>query len=139
VLSSAGVPCTYCLLPALGTVISQVDKIFVGAHSLHANGAVSSRAGTGAVATLAKAHGIPFLILCETYKYTPAVQLDSFAMNELAPQNLNGEDRDQEGSHLLQLSPLYDLTPPTSITAVVTEVGIIPPNSLAWIPLSQAQ
>ncbi|KAH7102945.1 IF-2B-domain-containing protein [Auriculariales sp. MPI-PUGE-AT-0066] len=114
VLSSAGISCTYCLLSALGTVLSQVSKVFVGAHSLHANGAVSSRAGTGAVATLAKAHGIPFLILCETYKYTPA-------------------------AWLTQLSPLYDLTPPSSITAVVTEVGIIPPNSLAWIPLSQAQ
>lgn len=57
--------------------------MFVGAHSLHANGAVSSRAGTAMVATIAKTHGIPFLICCETYKYTPAVQLDSFAMNEL--------------------------------------------------------
>ena len=83
VLASAGIPCTYVLLPALGSVIAQTSKIFVGAHSLHANGAVSSRVGTAMVATIAKQYGIPMLVCCETYKYTPAVQLDSFSMNEL--------------------------------------------------------
>ena len=34
------------------------------------------------------------------------------------------------------LNPLYDLTPPSNITAVVTEVGVIPPNSISSIPLA---
>lgn len=34
------------------------------------------------------------------------------------------------------LNPLYDLTPPTCITAVVTEVGLIPPSSISSIPLA---
>lgn len=34
------------------------------------------------------------------------------------------------------LNPLYDLTPPTSITAVVTEVGVIPPSSINSIPFA---
>lgn len=38
--------------------------------------------------------------------------------------------------HLEILNPLYDLTPPSSITAVVTEVGVIPPNSISSIPLA---
>lgn len=42
----------------------------------------------------------------------------------------------ESGSNLEILNPLYDLTPPTSITAVVTEVGIIPPNSISSIPLA---
>ncbi|EJD54081.1 IF-2B-domain-containing protein [Auricularia subglabra TFB-10046 SS5] len=139
VLASAGIPCTYVLLPALGSVITQTSKIFVGAHSLHANGAVSSRAGTAMVATIARQHGIPLLVCCETYKYTPAVQLDSFAMNELGASPAGAMDVNADAPNLHALSPLYDLTPPASITAVVTEVGIIPPNSLAWIPLSQAE
>ena len=40
------------------------------------------------------------------------------------------------GPHLEILNPLYDLTPPTSITAVVTEVGIIPATSVSSIPLA---
>lgn len=34
------------------------------------------------------------------------------------------------------LNPLYDLTPSTFITAVVTEVGLIPPSSISSIPLA---
>lgn len=40
------------------------------------------------------------------------------------------------GPNLEILNPLYDLTPPTSISAVVTEVGTIPPNSISSIPLA---
>jgi translation initiation factor eIF-2B subunit delta len=38
--------------------------------------------------------------------------------------------------NLEKLNPLYDLTPPTYITAVVTEVGLIPPSSMSSIPLA---
>jgi len=37
---------------------------------------------------------------------------------------------------LERLNPLYDLTPPTYITVVVTEVGLIPPSSISSIPLA---
>lgn len=40
------------------------------------------------------------------------------------------------GQNLEILNPLYDLTPPTYITAVVTEVGLIPPSSISSIPLA---
>jgi translation initiation factor eIF-2B subunit delta len=40
------------------------------------------------------------------------------------------------GQNLDILNPLYDLTPPTYITAVVTEVGLIPPSSISSIPLA---
>jgi translation initiation factor eIF-2B subunit delta len=83
VLSSAGIPCTYLLLPAIGSVITEVSIVFVGAHSLHSNGAVFSRAGTALVAMMAKQHSVPVVVCCETYKYSEGVQLDSFTKNEL--------------------------------------------------------
>jgi translation initiation factor 2B subunit (eIF-2B alpha/beta/delta family) len=55
----------------------------VGAHSLHSNGAVFSRAGTALVAMLASQHSIPVIVCCETYKFAEGVQLDSFTKNEL--------------------------------------------------------
>ena len=36
-------------------------------------------------------------------------------------------------TNLQILSPLYDLTPPSNITAVVTEVGLIPPSSVPTV------
>jgi translation initiation factor eIF-2B subunit delta len=82
-LSSAGIPCTYLLLPAIGTVIAEVSTVFIGAHSLHSNGAVHSRAGTALVSMMAKQHSIPVVVCCETYKISETVQLDSFTKNEL--------------------------------------------------------
>lgn len=63
-------------------------------------------------------------------------------MHANLPSSLRADlrlDDAEQKPNLHALSPLYDLTPPASITAVVTEMGIIPPNSLAWIPLSQAE
>ncbi|OCH95979.1 IF-2B-domain-containing protein [Obba rivulosa] len=146
VLSSAGIQCTYLLLPALGSVISEVSTVFLGAHSIHSNGAVYARAGTALVAMLAKQHSVPVVVCCETYKFSEGVQLDSFTKNELAPVGdlfssfPLTKPREaltlHKGPNLEILNPLYDLTPPTSITAVVTEVGVIPPNSISSIPLA---
>ncbi|KIY73783.1 eukaryotic translation initiation factor 2B delta subunit [Cylindrobasidium torrendii FP15055 ss-10] len=129
------IPCTYTLLSAIPAVISQASTVFLGAHSLHANGAVYSRAGTALVAMMAKAHGIPVLVSCETYKYSETVMLDGFGKNELAPPTFSSS-HPQPNQALEILNPLYDVTPPNSITAVVTEVGMIPPNSIGSIPLA---
>ncbi|KAK7695599.1 hypothetical protein QCA50_000235 [Cerrena zonata] len=59
ILSSAGIHCTYILLPALGAIINEVSLVLVGAHSIHSNGAVYSRAGTALVAMMAKQHSVP--------------------------------------------------------------------------------
>ncbi|TFY54547.1 hypothetical protein EVG20_g9660 [Dentipellis fragilis] len=146
VLAAASIPCTYLLLPALGSVITEVSTVFLGAHSIHSNGAVYSRAGTALVAMLAKQHSVPVVVCCETYKFSEGVQLDSFTKNELAPVGdfFNSfpltRPRDslalKNRPNLEILNPLYDLTPPSSITAVVTEVGVIPPNSINSIPLA---
>lgn len=42
----------------------------------------------------------------------------------------------QNQPNLEILNPLYDLTPPSSISAVVTEAGVIPPDSISSIPLA---
>lgn len=83
VLVAASIPCTYLLLPALGSVISEVSIVLVGAHSIHSNGAVFSRAGTALVAMMAKQHSVPVVVCCETYKFSEGVRLDSFTKNEL--------------------------------------------------------
>jgi translation initiation factor eIF-2B subunit delta len=69
-------------------VISEATTVFLGAHSLHSNGAVYSRAGTAVVAMMAKEHNVPVVVCCETYKYSETVMLDGFGKNELGEKNL---------------------------------------------------
>lgn len=45
----------------------------------------------------------------------------------------------QSTPKLALLNPLYDLTPPRNITAVVTEVGLVPPSSISSIPLAMGR
>ncbi|KIJ70484.1 hypothetical protein HYDPIDRAFT_105221 [Hydnomerulius pinastri MD-312] len=143
-LTAASIPCTYLLLPSLPSVLPHTTMFFVGAHSLHANGAVFSRAGTAMVAMMAKSRNIPVVVCCETYKWAEGVRWDGVSKNELAPTPFPPSSTSKPSSHhtsnikpnsnLSILSPLYDLTPPSCITAVVTEVGVIPPSSISSIP-----
>lgn len=82
-LSAASIPCTYLMLPSLPAVLPHATTLFVGAHSIHANGAVFSRAGTATVAMMAKSHNVPVVVCCETYKWSESVRWDSFSKNEL--------------------------------------------------------
>ncbi|KAF9534949.1 eukaryotic translation initiation factor 2B delta subunit [Crepidotus variabilis] len=135
------IPCTYALLPALPSLLTDVSMVLVGAHALYSNGAVYSRAGTAMVAMMAKANSVPVVVCCETYKFSEGVMVDGFSKNELVPLSISNKhsnllkDIDAE-PNLEKLNPLYDLTPPGYITAVVTEVGLIPPSSISSIPLA---
>nr|GAT53879.1 predicted protein [Mycena chlorophos] len=121
------IPCTYALLPALPSLITEATTVMLGAHSLQSNGAVFSRAGTALVAMMAKQHSVPVLVCCETYKFSDGVMLDGFGKNELAPSHLFPTSTQTQNLEIL--NPLYDLTPPSYVTAVVTEAGLIPPTS----------
>lgn len=80
---SPPIPCTYALLPGLPSIITEANIVLVGAHSLHSNGAVYSRAGTALVAMMAKESNVPVVVCCETYKFSETVMLDGFGKNEL--------------------------------------------------------
>ncbi|QRV72729.1 translation initiation factor eIF-2B beta subunit [Ceratobasidium sp. AG-Ba] len=147
-LSAAGIPCTYCLLSALGTIIQEASIVFLGTHALHSNGALYSRVGTALVAMMAKQHHVPVLACCETYKFSDSVNLDSFTKNELvsstemasrAPVIRPVGKTPMEDFNLQLLNPLYDLTPPAYITAVVTEVGLIPVSSVPTVLSRETQ
>ena len=82
-LVQAGIHTTYIFLQSVSYIISEVTKVFLGAHAVFANGCVMSRVGTSQVALLAKSQNVPILVCCETYKFSEKVQTDSFVFNEL--------------------------------------------------------
>jgi translation initiation factor eIF-2B subunit delta len=82
-LVKAGIMCNYILIDAASYVIKEVTKVFVGAHTLMSNGCLISRVGTGMIGLLAHTYHIPFIVACETYKFTERVQLEAISFNEL--------------------------------------------------------
>lgn len=71
------------------------------------------------------------MVACvETYKFGERVVLDGVATNELGdPEAIWSADKG-EMANLLPLGLMYDLTPPSLITAVCTEVGCLTLYSL---------
>ena len=80
---------------------------------------------------LAKEHRVPVVACVETYKFGERVVLDGVASNELGdpdefahvPINKAVGTKTPLSAHLTPLSLMYDLTPPSLITAVCTEVS----------------
>ncbi|XP_015844479.1 translation initiation factor eIF2B subunit delta isoform X1 [Peromyscus maniculatus bairdii] len=137
-LVRAGVPTSYLLIPAASYVLPEVSKVLLGAHALLANGSVMSRVGTAQLALVARAHNVPVLVCCETYKFCERVQTDAFVSNELDdPDDLQCKRGEQvalanwqDRSSLRLLNLVYDVTPPELVDLVITELGMIPCSSV---------
>ncbi|XP_055528792.1 translation initiation factor eIF-2B subunit delta [Wyeomyia smithii] len=145
-LVSQGIDCTCVLINAISYVMPEVTKVLLSAHALLANGCVMSRVGTAQIALVAKAFNVPVLVCCETHKFSERVQTDAFVYNEIGNPNdliLNSGTRENqlhnplaEWESISSLTPLnlhYDVTPPELVTAVVTEVAILPCTSVPVI------
>ena len=62
-----------------------VSKVFLTlSQGVMANGCVLATVGTSQTALMAKSANKPVVVCCETYKFTPRVQTDSFVYNELS-------------------------------------------------------
>ncbi|CAF0971072.1 unnamed protein product [Adineta ricciae] len=146
-LLALNVKCTYILINAVPFIISEVTKVLLGAHGLLGNGYVMSQIGTAQISLIAKTHNVPVLVCCETYKFCERVQTDSFVSNELGdPDDLTRDHpllhdavssatsaTENSNSNLNILNMTYDVTPPIFISAVITELGILPCTSVAVV------
>jgi len=138
-LAAAHIPAVYMLISGASYIMPQVTKVFLGAHALLANGNVMSRVGASQVALVAKAHNVPVLVCCETHKFCERVQTDSFVFNELGdPDDLVSVRPSSESnlknwrdlSKLSLLNLMYDVTPGDLVTAVITELAVLPCTSV---------
>ncbi|XP_034121471.1 translation initiation factor eIF-2B subunit delta isoform X1 [Drosophila guanche] len=138
-LHAHGIPCTYVLINAVGYVMAEATKVLLGAHALLANGYVMARTGTAQVALVANTHNVPVLVCCETHKFSERFQTDAIVYNELSdPNELVRDDKCclknwASKAHLTPLNLNYDITPPELVSAVVTEVAILPCTSVPVI------
>jgi translation initiation factor eIF-2B subunit delta len=99
----------------------------LGAAALMSDGSVLGRVGTACVALSAQRKTV--LVCCETYKISSRVQLESITGNELGDPKCVYDGAKEENLRTLNL--LYDLTPSNYISGIVTEMGILPPTSVA--------
>ena len=135
---------SYIHLNALSYVMKEVTRVLLGADALMSNGSILARVGSANIALMAQSYNVPVLFCCETYKISARLQLESITYNELGDPavvwNHNNDDHYNKDvvdvsmnvdPNLSALHLVYDLTPAEFVSGIVTEMGILPPSSVA--------
>lgn len=104
----------------------RIDRIFVGADRIAANGDAANKIGTYSLAVLARYHKVPFYVVAP---------LSTFDFTIMTGAEIPIEERDAEEVRTVMgkriapgnvkvYNPAFDVTPNKLITAIVTERGI---------------
>jgi ribose 1,5-bisphosphate isomerase len=128
-LDKAGIPCSLITDNSIRFLIARSDKVFVGADSVTANGAVVNKIGTSLVALAADEARVDFFAAAESYKFSPATMAGELI--EIEERDASEVISPEKLSNWKQVSvrnPAFDVTPPEYIDAIITEQGLIPPQ-----------
>jgi len=127
-LMRSGIDVTLICDNMAATLMKQgkVDKVFVGADRVAANGDAANKIGTYNLAVLAKHHNIPFYVVAPSSSFDLNLKNGSYIPIEERPAD---EVRQVLGKQIAPKSvkvynPAFDVTDNELITAIVTERGI---------------
>mmetsp|Transcript_32348 Transcript_32348/g.37188 ORF Transcript_32348/g.37188 Transcript_32348/m.37188 type:complete len:388 (-) Transcript_32348:30-1193(-) len=154
------IPTTVVLDSAMGHVMEMVDVVLVGAEAVVENGGFVNKMGTYALATCAKAHGKPFYVASESYKFArlyPLNQQDLPAMGNNSPiefvdttrikvtsqKEVEKKEQHQQQKQDKLFEPVdlpenvrvenspCDFTPAKFITLLFTDLGVLTPSAVS--------
>jgi S-methyl-5-thioribose-1-phosphate isomerase len=132
-LCEEGIPCALIADNAAGFYMQrgEIDIVITGADRIARNGDTANKIGTYEKAVLAKENGVPFYI---------AAPVSTFDAACASGEDIPIEERDEkevieiQGVRLAPArtharNPAFDVTPARYITGIITEKGIIRPDS----------
>ncbi|KAJ5689659.1 translation initiation factor eIF-2B subunit beta [Penicillium macrosclerotiorum] len=124
---------TVILIPdsAVFALMSRVNKVILGTHSVLANGGLIAAAGTRVIARAAKVHQTPVVVVSGVYKLSPVYPFDFDSLIEYgdAAKVLPYEDGDLV-DQIDVLNPLYDYVPAELVDLYITNLGGHAPSYL---------
>jgi len=128
-----GIKTTLVVDSSVRYVMKNIDKVFVGADAIAANGAVVNKVGTSAIALAAKEARTRVFVVAGLYKFGVETVfgelIESIVLND--PELiLPKEAMPQLAGKVLIKAPLFDVTPPEYIDAIITEKGLIAPQAI---------
>ncbi|EPY24401.1 hypothetical protein STCU_07199 [Strigomonas culicis] len=97
--------------------MNNVDFIIMGAYCVTEHGGLVHSTGSFQVATVACSRNVPCYVLCETFKFSHIFPLGT-------------EDLEQPAEST-SVVPLVEFVPPSMISLIFSEKGIMPPSAVA--------
>ncbi|PNF23221.1 Translation initiation factor eIF-2B subunit alpha [Cryptotermes secundus] len=125
-LEEENIPCTVILDSAVGYVMEQVDMVMAGAEGVVESGGIINKVGSYTMAICAREMKKPFYVLTESFKF---VRL--YPLNQRDLPNEFKYTSSKLGKDLTKEHPLVDYTPPSYITLLFTDLGILTPSAVS--------
>ncbi|KAJ9577626.1 hypothetical protein L9F63_005813 [Diploptera punctata] len=125
-LEEENISCTVILDSAVGYMMEQVDMVMVGAEGVVESGGIINKVGSYTMAICAREMKKPFYVLTESFKF---VRLYPLNQRDLPDEFKFISSR--LGADLGKEHPLVDYTPPSYITLLFTDLGILTPSAVS--------
>ena len=124
-LSSAHIPVLLVPDASIHALMPRITKLFLGAHSVLANGGLFALAGSLVAALAARAHSIPVVVTTGQFKFAPAWNLynEYGAVDFQSPGGVVGYDGNGGGGGVEGVevvNPYYDYIRPELVNLFVT-------------------
>ncbi len=117
---------------AIRYFIKDIDKVFTSSEAIAANGALINKVGTSILALVAHEARVRFFSLAATLKFYPETFLGELVELNIVNLKIEEEGKDIRGK-IDAYSPLFDITPPEYIDAIITEKGLIAPQAVVML------
>ncbi|GGM70215.1 translation initiation factor 2B subunit (eIF-2B alpha/beta/delta family) [Halarchaeum rubridurum] len=119
-LADAGLDVALTTDAAVASLVAAVDAVLVGADTVLRDGSVVNKVGTRAAALAAAEADVPVYAVCATDKIAPETDPDDPDVEDAPSAELYDGD-----ASLDVVNPLFDVTPASLVTGVVTEDGVL--------------
>ncbi|MBI5051508.1 S-methyl-5-thioribose-1-phosphate isomerase [Candidatus Micrarchaeota archaeon] len=126
-LAEAGVKTTLVVDSAVNLMMKKADLVLVGADAITSRGDLINKVGTCTVAHISRFHDVSFYCAAELYKYSP---LSLFGTREEIEERNADEVWEDPPKKLKIKNPAFEATAARYINGYITEMGVIPPQSL---------
>ncbi|XP_014339687.1 translation initiation factor eIF-2B subunit alpha isoform X1 [Latimeria chalumnae] len=127
-LRKLNVPVTVILDAAVGYILEKVDLVVVGAEGVVENGGIINKIGTNQMAICAKAHNKPFYVVAESFKF---VRLFPLNQQDVPDKFKYKADTLKNMKSFTEEHPVIDYTPPSLITLLFTDLGVLTPSAVS--------
>lgn len=130
-LQEKGIPVIMLVDGAVGAVIDQVDKVFVGAEGVAESGGIINVVGTYSVGVLARNARKPFYVVTECHKF---VRMFPLSPDDLSMQGKSLDftrKNEEDGQQEILRGPRLDYTAQEYITALITDLGVLTPSAVS--------
>lgn len=135
-ISKLGIDTTLIVDSAVRFIMKKVNKVFVSADAVAANGAVVNKVGTSAIALAAKEARVRTYVTAGTYRLgleTVFGELIEGVLLSEAELIIPKERLPELTGKVLVRAPIFDVTPPEYIDAIITEMGLIAPQAIPLV------